>query len=139
MLLLVASEEGSNLKVIIVDDEKAMHFIMKRMLAKVDEVEIVGNFHETTAAFSYLLNHDVDLIFLDIKFPGEDGLELAQRLRENGRQMKLVFVTSYEEYASAAFNVQAYDYIVKPVKQDRLHKTVERILSEHQSKDNHNK
>ena len=124
------------MKVIIVDDEKAIHFIMKRMLAKVDGVEIVGNFHETTAAFSYLLNHDVDLIFLDIKMPGENGLELAKRLRENGRLMKVVFVTSYNEYAPSAFNVQAYDYIVKPVKQDRLHETVERIRFEYLSNGN---
>ncbi|RLM60043.1 response regulator [Halorubrum sp. Atlit-9R] len=44
--------------------------------------------------------------------------------------MKLVFVTSYKEYAPAAFDVQAYDYIVKPLRQDRLHKTVQRVISE---------
>jgi two-component system LytT family response regulator len=100
------------------------------MLAKVDQIEIVGSFDETTAAFSYLVNHDVDLIFLDISMPRENGLEFANRLREGGRLMKLVFVTSYKEYASAAFDVYAYDYIVKPVEQDRLHKTVQRVLSE---------
>src|SRR5690606_10009200 len=106
------------------------------MLAKVDGVEIIGSFHDSTAAFSFLLNHDVDLIFLDIKMPGENGLDLAKRLRENGRLMKLVFVTSYKEYAPAAFNVQAYDYIVKPVKQERLHRTVERIRFANLSNDN---
>jgi two-component system LytT family response regulator len=129
-LVLTASEEGSNLKVVIIDDEKAMHFIMKRMLAKVEEIEIVGSFQETTAAFSYLVNHEVDLVFLDISMPRENGLEFAKRLRESGRQMKLVFVTSYKEYAQAAFEVNAYDYIVKPVEQDRLHKTIQRVLSE---------
>jgi two-component system LytT family response regulator len=118
------------LKVVIIDDEKAMHLIMKRMLAKVDKIEIVGSFHETTAAYSYLVNHDVDLIFLDISMPRENGLEFAKRLRQSGRLMKLVFVTSYKEYASAAFDVHAYDYIVKPVEQNRLHKTVQRVLSE---------
>jgi two-component system LytT family response regulator len=130
-VIVAANEEACRLKVVIIDDEKAMHLIMKRMLAKVDQIEIVGSFHETTAAFSYVVNHDVDLIFLDISMPRENGLEFANRLRESGRRMKLVFVTSYKEYATAAFDVYAYDYIVKPVEQDRLHKTVQRILSEY--------
>jgi two-component system LytT family response regulator len=118
------------LKVVIIDDEKAMHLIMKRMLAKVEEIEIVGSFQETTTAFSYLVNHDVDLIFLDISMPRENGLEFAKRLMESGRRMRLVFVTSYKEFARDAFEVNAYDYIVKPVEQGRLHKTVKRVLME---------
>jgi two-component system LytT family response regulator len=118
------------MKVVIIDDEIAMHLIMSRMLAKVDEIEIVGSFLETTAAFSYLVNHDVDLIFLDISMPRENGLEFAKRLRGGGIEMKLVFVTSYKEYASEAFEVQAYDYIVKPIEQDRLHQTIQRVLLE---------
>jgi two-component system LytT family response regulator len=129
-VVLAANEEACNLKVVIIDDEKAMHLIMKRMLAKVDQIEIVGSFHETTAAFSYLVNHDVDLIFLDISMPKENGLDFAKRLRASNRLMKLVFVTSYKEYAPYAFEVYAYDYIVKPVEQDRLHKTVQRVFSE---------
>jgi two-component system LytT family response regulator len=129
-VILAVYEEASRLKVVIIDDEKAMHLIMKRMLAKVDQIEIVGNFHETAAAFTFLVNHDVDLIFLDISMPRENGLEFAIRLRERDRRMKLVFVTSYKEYAPAAFDVDAYDYILKPVEQDRLHKTVQRVLSE---------
>jgi two-component system LytT family response regulator len=70
------------------------------------------------------------LIFLDIHMPIENGLEFAKRLRESGRKMKQVFVTSYKEYAQAAFEVNAYDYIVKPVEQDRLHKIVQRIHTE---------
>jgi two-component system LytT family response regulator len=116
-------------KVVIIDDEKAMHLIMKRMLAKVDEVEIVGSFEETSTAYSYLTNHDVDLIFMDINMPKESGLEFAGRLRESGRQMKIVFVTSHKEYSLPAFDVYAFDYIVKPVNQERLYHTVQRALS----------
>lgn len=120
------------MKVIIIDDEKAMHLIMKRMLAKVD-VEIVGSFLETATAFSYLTNHEVDLAFVDISMPRENGLEFAERLRESGRQTKLVFITSHKEYALNAFDVYAFDYIVKPVMQERLHKTVQRALAEKRS------
>ncbi|MBW7453882.1 response regulator, partial [Paenibacillus sepulcri] len=118
------------MKVLIIDDEKAMHLIMKRMLGKIGEVKIMGSFQETTAAYSYLNDHDVDLIFIDINMPRESGLEFAQRLRESGRQTKLVFVTSHREYALSAFDVYAYDYMVKPVVQERLHQTVQRALSE---------
>jgi two-component system, LytTR family, response regulator len=129
-LHLAAIKEGCSLKVVIIDDEKAMHFIMKRMLAKVDEIEIVGSFQETATATLYLVNHEVDLIFLDIRMPRESGLEFAKRLIESGRRMKLVFVTSYKEFAPDAFEVNAYDYIVKPVEQGRLHNTVQRVLLE---------
>jgi DNA-binding NarL/FixJ family response regulator len=117
-------------KVVIIDDEKGMHLIMKRMLAKVVGVEIVGSFLETSTAYSFLTNHDVDLIFLDINMPKESGLEFAGRLREAGRQMKIVFVTSHKEYALSAFDVYAYDYMVKPVVQERLQHTVQRAVSE---------
>jgi len=119
------------LKVILIDDEKAMHLIMKRMLAKTSvEVEIAGSFTETETAFSYLMNHDVDLVFLDISMPRETGLELAERLREVGREIKIVFLTSHKEYALPAFDVYAFDYIVKPVVLERLEKTLQRAFAE---------
>jgi two-component system LytT family response regulator len=116
-------------KVVLIDDEKGMHIIMKRMLGKVDQVEIVGSFQETSTAYSFLTDQDVDLIFMDINMPKESGLEFAGRLRESGRQMKIVFVTSHKEYSLPAFDVYAFDYIVKPVNQARLHHTVQRALS----------
>ncbi|BBH22994.1 DNA-binding response regulator [Paenibacillus baekrokdamisoli] len=118
------------MKVLIIDDEKAMHLIMKRMLAKVADVEVVESFLETAPAFSYLANHEVDLVFVDISMPRENGLEFAERLRESGRHTKLVFITSHKEYALFAFDVYAFDYIVKPVNQERLQRTVQRALTE---------
>lgn len=118
------------MKVVIIDNEKGMHLIMKRMLGKVNEVEIVGSFQETSTAYSFLTNQDVDLIIMDINMPKESGLEFAGPLRESSRQMKIVFVTSHKEYSLPAFDVFAFDYIVKPVNQARLHRTVLRALSE---------
>ncbi|WP_337100605.1 response regulator [Paenibacillus sp. YIM B09110] len=118
------------MKVIVIDDEKAMHLILKRMLSKMEGVEITGCFLETATAFAYMLNHEVDVIFLDISMPRESGLEFAERLRESGKQTKLVFITSHKDYALHAFDVYAFDYIVKPVVQERLYKTVQRALAE---------
>jgi two-component system LytT family response regulator len=121
---------GHSVKVVIIDDEKVMHLIMKRMLAKVENVEIAGSFQETTSAFAYLANNEVDLVFVDINMPRENGLAFAQRLRESGRYLKLVFVTSHTEYALSAYEVHAFDFMVKPVNQERLHITIERALVE---------
>ncbi|CAM4370559.1 two-component SAPR family response regulator [Paenibacillus endophyticus] len=121
------------MKVLLIDDEKAMHLIMKRMLGKIAEVEIVGVFQETESAFSYLNHYEVDLVFLDISMPRENGVEFAERIRESGRQTKIVFITSHKEYAVFAFDVDAFDYIVKPVVQERLQKTVQKALAEKRS------
>lgn len=123
------------MRVVLIDDEKAMHLIMKRMLAKINDVEIVGSFLETKTAFSFLMSHRVDLVFVDISMFNESGLDFAKRLRESGWQMKLVFVTSHKEYALPAFDVYAYDYIVKPVCQTRLQETIHRALSEEEVKE----
>lgn len=118
------------MKVLIVDDEKAMHLIMKRMLAKIEGVEVVGSFADTASAEAYLKGDAVDLIFIDINMPKESGMAFAQRLRAGGREVKLVFVTSHTEFALAAFDVYAYDFMVKPVVQERLQQTVRRAMAE---------
>jgi DNA-binding NarL/FixJ family response regulator len=118
------------MKVVIIDDQKAMHYILSRMLSKMEQVEIVGSFQDTTTAYSYIMTNNVDLVFVDINMPRENGLDFAKRLRKNGWIMKLVFVTSHKEYALPAFDVYAYDYIVKPISQERLRGTIDRALSE---------
>ncbi|MFS0726833.1 response regulator [Paenibacillus sp. 1P07SE] len=118
------------MKVIIIDDKKAMHFIMERLLAVIEGVEVVGSFVETTSAYGYIRDHEVDLAFVDIEMPHENGLAFAKRLREAGQGLKLVFVTSHKEFALPAFEVYAYDYLIKPVDSERLRETVRRAISE---------
>jgi RNA polymerase sigma factor (sigma-70 family) len=118
------------LRVVIVDDEKAMHLIMTRILEKTDKVEVVGTFQETRTAFAFLQVNEADIAFIDINMPRESGLDFAKRLRELYTNMKLVFVTSHKEYALAAFDVYAYDYMIKPVSKARVMETVERVLVE---------
>lgn len=129
------------MKVILIDDDKAMHLIMTRMLGKIDEVDIVGVFQDTHTAFLYLTDNRADVAFVDIHMPRENGLEFASRLRDTGSSLRIVFVTSHKEYALPAFGVYAFDYIVKPISQDRLQETVRRVLSENRDKNevNNNK
>ncbi|WP_281883447.1 response regulator transcription factor [Paenibacillus sp. YYML68] len=118
------------MKAILIDDERAMHLVMRHMLKSLGGVQVVGSFWEAAEAYTFLLREQVDVIFLDIHMMGESGLQLAKRLRESGVQAKLVFVTSYKDYALPAFDVYAYDYIVKPVTQQRLSSTIERLRME---------
>ncbi|WP_141503840.1 response regulator [Paenibacillus luteus] len=114
------------MKVIVVDDEKSMHMIMEIMLKNINSITLVGCFLDTWSAYAYLSDHDVDLIFIDIILPKESGIEFAKRLREEGRETKIVFLTSHKEYALPAFDVYALDYILKPVNQERLKQTIGR-------------
>jgi DNA-binding NarL/FixJ family response regulator len=118
------------LKVLIVDDEKAMHLILKRMLEKLDGVEVLGCFQETATAFSFLMDHQVDLLLVDINMRGENGLDFSRRVRESGCECKIVFVTSYKQYALAAFDVFAFDYMIKPISEERLRRTILRAVGE---------
>lgn len=114
------------MKVIVIDDEKSMHIIMERMLKKIKSITVVGCFLDTWSAYAYLSDHDADLIFMDISMPKESGIEFAKRLREEGRETKIVFLTSHKEYALPAFDVYALDYMLKPVNQERLQQTIGR-------------
>lgn len=118
------------MRVVIIDDEKAMLLIMKRMLAKIAGVDVMACFQDTAAAFAYLEKHSVDMLFVDIGMPYENGLDFARRLLSCGYRGRVVFVTSHKEYALDAFDVYAYDYIVKPVSLERLEKTIRRASQE---------
>ncbi|MCU9613440.1 response regulator [Caldibacillus lycopersici] len=119
------------MKVIIIDDEKAMHLIMRKMLRKIPDLEIVGMFHETASAFSYLVKNAVDLAFIDISMPKESGLQFARRIAEMNYNLPIIFVTSHKDYALDAFDVYALDYIVKPVSLERLEKAIKRARAIH--------
>lgn len=121
------------MKVIVVDDEKSMHMIMERMLKKINSIHLVGCFLDTWSAYAYLSDHDVDLLFIDISMPKESGIEFAKRLREEGRETRIVFLTSHKEYALPAFDVYALDYMLKPVNQERLKQTVGRAVADMES------
>ncbi|MCI3923542.1 response regulator [Paenibacillus sp. TRM 82003] len=119
------------MKVILVDDEKAMHLIMSRMLAKLSGIEVVGAFQNTAAASAFLEQQTAHLAFVDIHMPQEDGMRFAERMAESYPRLHIVFVTSHKEYAMDAFDILALDYIVKPVSLERLGKTVRRALALH--------
>ncbi|MBU3144875.1 response regulator [Clostridium sp. CF012] len=115
------------MKVILIDDEKSMLLIMKKMISKVPEIEIAGAFQSSAQAYKFIKENRVDIAFIDIKMPEESGLDLARRIVSEFERIDIVFLTSHKEYALEAFDVHAVDYIVKPVSQERLEHTIKRI------------
>ncbi|MHA0856921.1 response regulator [Paenibacillus sp. CMAA1364] len=119
------------MKVIIVDDEKAMHLIMRKMLSKIPYIEVIGSFQNTDSASLFLMDQRADLAFVDISMPNENGMQFAKRMTQTCNHLQIVFVTSHKEYAIDAFDIFALDYIVKPISLERLEKTVRRALAIH--------
>lgn len=119
------------LRAIIVDDEWLVRHELKTLLQEHPEIEIVGEAFDVNQA-AQLINHEKpDVLFLDIEMPGKSGFDL---LKECDICCTVVFVTAYNQYAIRAFEVNALDYLLKPIQKDRLAVTVRRLLSEDQSK-----
>jgi DNA-binding LytR/AlgR family response regulator len=114
------------LRVLVVDDEEpAVNDLVYLLSNEPGVVEVTG-VGDATAALRHLQEYDVDVVFLDIKMPGLDGLELARLLTRFARPPSVVFVTAYEEHAVEAFELQATDYLLKPVRPERLRQALDR-------------
>src|ERR1019366_4593470 len=108
---------------LIVDDEPLARVHLRRQL-EAQGVEIVGEAENALDALSLAKELQPDLMFLDIKMPGMSGMQLAESMRTLDVQPLLIFVTGYSEYALVAFEIEAVDYLLKPVSADRLVKTL---------------
>lgn len=115
------------MKVIMIDDEKAMLIILEKLLLTFGDIEIVGSFQSSLEAYEFLLNHPVDIIFVDINMPEESGIDFARRVSERFGNIAICFLTAHKEFALDAFGVYAFDYIIKPVTLPRLESTLQRI------------
>lgn len=115
------------MKVVLIDDEYRALNYLEFQLSKIAQVDIIGKFADPLEGQSYTLEHDVDLLFMDIHLPEVNGIELAERLIQCKPHLHIVFVTAYDNYAIKAFELNALDYMLKPVSMNRLLKTLERI------------
>jgi two-component system LytT family response regulator len=112
------------LKTLIVDDERLVRSEIRRMLDGHDSVEVVGEAADATEAEVAVEDLDPDLLLLDVQMPDATGFDLLERL---GEVPHVVFVTAYDEYAIRAFEVNALDYLVKPVEEERLAEALETV------------
>lgn len=113
------------IRVLIVDDERLARLGVRRELEAVDGAEIVGECASGGAAVRAIEDLRPDLVFLDIRMPGIDGIEVVRRVSPDAMPL-VIFVTAYDRYAVEAFEVEAVDYLVKPLDPQRFHEAFRR-------------
>ena len=118
------------LKVLIVDDEAHARSRLRTLLVECTEprVDVVGEAANAVQAVEQIQRTHCDLLLLDVRMPGVDGVQLASRLREMGMPPAIVFVTAYAEHAVEAFELEALDYLTKPVRRERLQQALQKVL-----------
>lgn len=117
------------LRVLVVDDEAPAVDELAYLLRQDPRVGDVLTCTSATEALQLLPGSDVDAVFLDIQMPALTGLELAVVLARFRTPPEIVFVTAHDEHAVAAFDLRALDYVLKPVRADRIHDTVTRVVA----------
>lgn len=122
---------SERIRTIVVDDEPLARRGLMVRLAQFTQLEIIQECSSGREAVEAIQNQQPDLVFLDIQMPGLSGFDVIRKLDEENKKLPLVvFVTAYDQYAIRAFEVRALDYLLKPVDEDRLQQTVERICAQ---------
>jgi two-component system LytT family response regulator len=112
------------LRVLIIDDERLARDELKRALVNFSDLEIVGEAGNADEARQLISVKKPDLLFLDIQMPGESGFDLLETIDQ---VPEVIFITAYDQYAVKAFEANALDYLVKPVRDERFAKAIEKV------------
>jgi len=113
------------MKALIVDDERLARSEVRRLLSEFSWISVVGEAENADEALSKINELGPDLLFLDVQMPGKSGFDLLESVR--GDLPHVIFTTAYDEFALRAFEVNALDYLVKPITPERLNLTLSRI------------
>ena len=108
------------LRVLIVDDEPPARARLGQLLAEIGEVELIGEAASGTEALEQAVRLAPDVVLLDVRMPGMDGIETARHLSQLGDPPAVIFTTAYDQYALNAFESRAAGYLLKPVRKDKL-------------------
>lgn len=113
------------MRTLIIDDERLARKELMNLLSKHPEIEVIGECANAEEAIKSIEEHSPDLIFLDVQMPGMNGFEMLKKLEV---VPQVIFVTAYDEYAMKAFEVDAIDYILKPVEDIRLTEAIQKVV-----------
>ncbi len=117
------------IRVMVVEDEEQIRNILSRMIERTEGCKVVAASGNFATAISDFIRVRPEVVFMDIDLGGESGLECARALTEVDPKVKIVFATAHSEYMADAFEIYAFDYLVKPFDLERIGKTLERIRS----------
>ena len=113
---------------IIIDDEPLAREAIEILVKDTSQLNLLGMFNNALAASKFMEENPVDLIFLDIQMPGITGIEFARNI---SKRSLVIFTTAYSEYAVDSYEVDAIDYLIKPVDPERFHKAVNKAIAYH--------
>jgi two-component system, LytTR family, response regulator len=124
---------NGKLRVLVVDDEAPARRKVLRLLRQEPDVQVVGEADGAEAAIAAIEKHRPDLVFLDVQMPGTDGFGVVQALSAGlAKNMpRIVFVTAHDQYALRAFEVRAFDYLLKPFSEERFRTALQRARDEY--------
>ena len=114
-------------KVVMADDEPGVMLLLCSILSKLEGALVIGTAENANDAITLIKEHNPDLAFLDIELPDMKGIDLAEKLRDIKPDMAIVFITAHQEYSLDAFKLYASDYILKPIDEERVKSTFQRI------------
>ena len=117
------------LRAMIVDDEAPARSELRFLLEQTGKISTISEASSVRSAIEMLMETRVDVVFLDISMPGASGLQLAEALHKLKNPPAIVFVTAYSDHAVEAFDVDAVDYLMKPVEEARLDRAIEKVLT----------
>lgn len=123
------------IRTVLADDESLAREEIAYLLHEVDGIDIVGEATNGVDAFHLIETTRPDLALLDIEMPGLDGFQLVREIRAMEHAPRVVFVTAYDRYALQAFEVNALDYLMKPVSRPRLQQTIDKVRAARETKD----
>ena len=116
------------MRTIIIDDDNLTLEATKIIVGKNKYLNIIGSFNNANEALEKLDELSPEVVFLDVEMPNISGIEVAKKLEEFNNNIQIIFVTAYEKYALDAFKVSATDYIVKPITEAAINKTVKKLI-----------
>ena len=114
------------IRVLIADDNEAMRAVERRIIEKVEGFDLVGEARDGLECIQLVEKLHPQIVFLDVEMPGKTGVEAARVIQDMDPSIILIFATAHDEYMGDAFEVYAFDYLVKPFKVERVLKTLER-------------
>lgn len=121
------------IKCLIVDDEPLAIQLLTSYVDKMDQLELVGSFSNPIEALSFTQSNSVDLIFLDVQMPELNGVQFAKVI---DKKSKIIFTTAYPDYAVEGFELNAIDYLVKPITLQRFIESINRVINSNKTTTN---
>ena len=121
-------QTNKTISCIIVDDEPIAREIIETHVSKINNINLIASCGNAMEAFNVISNHEIDLVFLDINMPEISGISFAKSINKD---IKIIFTTAYRDYAVEGFELQAVDYLLKPIAFERLLKAVNTYFEVH--------